>query len=324
MNRYSTPMCVALSLLVVLVPGCTHRQDPWAGVPGSPRVLCSFAPVYCFALNVVGDEEVAVLSLLTTTGPHDYKPTAADNLKAAKADVFFENGLTLDSFVGQVLNSSGNKKVKVITLGKAIPEKDLLAFAHEHDHDHMHGGHHHHDHGEHDPHIWLGIPEAKLMVAKIRDALSEVNPARKEKYAANATKYLAELEQLLQEGKKAFSGKKNRKLVTMHDSLGYFARMFDLKIVDTIQAQPGIEASGKHLARLTEICQKEKVAVITYEPQFSKTAAERVEQEVRKRGQEVKLVLFDTLETAEPAELTPAFYVTKMRKNIQTLARALP
>src|SRR5260221_593638 len=79
------------------LPGCGQADDPWASVPGGdPRVLTSFPPLYCFAKNVAGDE-VAVLSLLTTVGPHDHKPTNQDALAVRKARLYFANGLGLDT-----------------------------------------------------------------------------------------------------------------------------------------------------------------------------------------------------------------------------------
>src|SRR4051812_44016865 len=72
-------LALAVAVGALLVGGCGGGgDDPWAGVPGGePRVLTSFPPLYCFAKNVAGDE-VAVLNLLTTTGPHDHQPDHSD------------------------------------------------------------------------------------------------------------------------------------------------------------------------------------------------------------------------------------------------------
>ena len=47
-----------------------------------------------------------------------------------------------------------------------------------------------------DPHVWLGIPEAILMVERIRDVLGQVDPAHKELYRANAAAYAQKLMEL--------------------------------------------------------------------------------------------------------------------------------
>ena len=60
--------------------GCGAPHSAWENAPGGPKhVLVSFPPLYCFAKNVAGPD-AKVLSLLTTVGPHDYQPSAADAL----------------------------------------------------------------------------------------------------------------------------------------------------------------------------------------------------------------------------------------------------
>src|SRR3954454_17736374 len=76
--------------------GCSKARDPWASAaPGHKRVLASFAPLYCFAVNVAG-EHATVLCLTTAEGPHDYRATHTDALKVAGADLYLHNGLGLD------------------------------------------------------------------------------------------------------------------------------------------------------------------------------------------------------------------------------------
>ena len=59
---------VGLLAVAVALPGCNNAEDPWKDVPGGqPRVLVSFAPLYCFAKAVAGPD-VAVLSLLKDVG----------------------------------------------------------------------------------------------------------------------------------------------------------------------------------------------------------------------------------------------------------------
>src|SRR4051812_31357677 len=92
------------------LPGCGSAGKPWDAVPGGPpRVLVSFPPLYCFTKSVAGDD-CAVLSLLTTAGPHDHKADQADALAVNKADLFLINGLGLDDFVPKVVNSSKNPR----------------------------------------------------------------------------------------------------------------------------------------------------------------------------------------------------------------------
>lgn len=318
---------LAGAVLAVGLAGCGRaREEPWP--PGkSPRILTSFPPLYCFASNVAG-EEAAVRCLLTAIGPHEYQATSGDVRKLLGADFFFVNGLTLDeTFSSRLKDAAGNPRLRYVVLGEAVT--DRLKCTHDHDHDHAHGPgqHHHHHHGEFDPHIWLGIPEAIQMVQRIRDELTQADPAQAARYEHNAAAYIERLRQLHEEGRAAFKDKKNRRLITFHESLGYFARAFGLEIVDSIQATPGVEPDSGKIARLVKECKARPVGAITLEPQYpDNTAAKALVNELKKEGLgEVATVVVDPLETAaSAAALRPDWYETMMRKNIAALAKALP
>jgi zinc transport system substrate-binding protein len=316
--------CLTVSLSALFsILGCSTAKDPWADVPGGPpRVLTTFPPLYCFAANVAGDK-AAVLSLLDQTGPHGFEPRAEDALKLRKANLLLVNGLGLDDFIGRLVKQSANKSLAVVDLGKKLEDDhhELLLPMAEHKHENG-GGHKHHHHGEHDPHVWLGIPQAVEMVKIIKKALQEKAPANAAAYEKNAADYVKELEGLQEEGKKQLKAKKNRKLITHHESLAYFADSFGLEIVGSIQIRPGVEADASQRARLVKLCKEKGVRVIAVEPQYSKESAEALQKQLRRDGIELEIVEVDPLETAR-GELGPDFYVTKMRENISKLAKAL-
>jgi ABC-type Zn uptake system ZnuABC Zn-binding protein ZnuA len=309
--------------LVLGFSGCSKAKDPWKGLGGPPRVLVSFPPLYSFAKNVAGDD-AAVLSLMISQGPHEHETTQADALKFQKATLFFMIGLELekDELVDRLKKNSNNRDVRIVELGETRKlELRLLRMA---------GAakegkdEHGHKHGESDPHIWLGIPEAILMVEKIRDELSDVDPSHKQGYRRRAAEYVKQLQDLQEYGRNTLKGKKTNKLIAMHDSLRYFARSFGLEVVGSIQPRPGVEADGKQMAKLVEVCKKEGVRVIAVEPQYSQGSAERLKKELNNRGiKGVKIITIDPLETAQ-GKLEADFYVRKMRENLDALKKALP
>jgi ABC-type Zn uptake system ZnuABC Zn-binding protein ZnuA len=328
-RRVAIVALVMLLAAVVLLPGCRKAEDPWGNVKGGPpRVLVSFAPLYCFAKAVAGDE-VAVLSLTTTIGPHDHSADADDAIAAQKADLFLANGLTLDDFVTKVANQAGNpKKDLVHKLGEAIPKSKLIRVAEEkdgdkHDHDDKDAHGHKHAHGEFDPHVWLGVEEAEVMVNRIADLLAQRDPARKDGYKARAAAYVEKLHQLLADGKKALKGKKNRKFITNHHSFRYFARSFGVEVLDSIQMQAGNEPTADQMVKLTSLCKKHDIRVIGVEPQYSKAAAETLQKELRKDIPDLVIVELDPIETADPDQLTPEYYLKRMKQNVENLAEHL-
>ncbi len=315
---------LTLAFLVLTAAGCSQPRDPWAGTPaGQPRVLVSFPPLYCFTANIAKDH-AKVLCLLTGTGPHDYEPSTIDARKVAGADLFLVNGLSLDEdFSKRLVQMSRKHKLKPVAIGDAIDPKLLAKMG---AHDHAEGDDHHH-HGDHDPHLWLGPKQAQAMVAVIAQKLVEHDPAHKDDYLKNADEYLAKLKELEAYGHEQFKGKKSKSLITMHESLRYFASGFGLDLVDSIQPRPGVEADANKLAKLIDVCKKRNVSVIAVEPQFSRAQADTLARVLRDKGLDIQVVLVDPLETATPGangNPDPAFYIDRMKANIDALAKAFP
>lgn len=312
-------VAVGLGLLPV---GCGGGSDStWPTRPG-PKVVVSFAPVYCWAVNVAGDDAV-VKNMMTTTGPHDFNPTDTDARLVRRADLFFINGLGLDNEVAAtVKRGSGNDALRVVDLGAKLPADQLLEGQCNHDH---HGHNHPHEHGT-DAHVWLSPEFAVTMTEAIRDELKQLDPAHAANYDRRAAEYVGKLRALKAAGVETLKGKADRKLVTFHESLSYFARSFDLKVSGVVQQKPGQEPNTEDLKKLITLCRKEKVRLIAVEPQYTQnTSAKAVLDELRRNGAvpDADLVEIDPLETVTPAALNADWYVDRMRANLDALARAM-
>src|SRR4051812_807915 len=96
--------------LTLSFPGCSPTDDGWPKDKTGPKVVVSFAPLYCFAVNVAGDDAV-VRTPLTTTGPHHFTPTDKDARLIRRANIFFVNGIGLEGDKPEKLKEgSGNKE----------------------------------------------------------------------------------------------------------------------------------------------------------------------------------------------------------------------
>jgi zinc transport system substrate-binding protein len=335
-SAMSAFLIVAGMALASVLPGCAKSTPAWQSHPGSPRVVVTIPALDNFVRNVGGDH-VGVICLCTVKGPHHYEYNPEDAILLRDADLFLAIGLTLDEkFADPMQIESHNARLHYVKLGEQLPEKLLLSGEHEHEegkgeekHAHAHG--HDHEHGKHDPHVWLGIPQAIAMVEIIRDELKNIDSAHADDYDRNAAAYIKSLEKLHTYGKDALKDKKNRKIIAFHESLGYFAKSFDLTIVDAIEIAPGQEAPPEHLAELAKKCKEKDVGVIAIEPQYPKgSSAEVLQKEVKG----LQLVVVDPLETADPKakelkedgkELkNKDWYEKKMRQNLDALAKSLP
>lgn len=329
MSPLARRVCVSLSalpatlglLILAGLSGCGKTAvDPWPKDHPGPKVLVSFAPYYCFAANVAGDDAV-VQSLMNTSGPHHFQPTDKDARLMHGADLFLVNGLGLDESMAENLKrGSNNEKLKIIELGEKIPADRLLAGSH---HDRGEAGEDHHEHAQ-DPHVWLSPDEVITLVEGIKISLKAVDPAHAANYDRRAGEYIGKIKQLKADGLAMLKDKKDRRMITFHESLGYFARAFNLEIVGVVEKTPGVEPSDPQLKKIIALCVDDKhpVRLITAEPQYSLSGSGKALIQIlrEKKVPDPVLVEFDTLETVVPTDLSPGWYEARMRANLKALA----
>jgi zinc transport system substrate-binding protein len=327
---------LSLLALVVLVPmvvllGCGQTSSPWpSGVP--VRVVVTTPPLASFVKSVAGPH-AAVRCLCTETGAHHREYNAQDLQLFREANLFFAIGLGLDEKFADPLNANANNAgLDYVKLGERLPDKLKLPGEDHDEHDAKDKGkeeHGHEHHGKFDPHVWLGIEQAVAMVETIRDKLKGADAAHAAEYDANAKKYIETLNKLLADGRAKIEGKKDKKIVSFHDSLRYFEKSFGIEIVDVIELTAGDSPTPKQLADLVETCKKHHVQVIAVEPQYPVSgAAETLRRELEKPANNLKVQMaeVDPMETAkEPKELEDAgWYEARMRRNFEELAKVLP
>ncbi len=324
----SSAYVLVITGFVLATNGCSPKPDVWKHAkPNQKKVLVSFAPLYCFAHAVAGDDAY-VLSLLTTQGPHDYEGTPTDLFKINEADLYIYNGLTLDDvFTDKMLRNHKNRNLISMAVGDVMLKKHSDLIIKDKPIKHKHGDVWH-EHGAQDPHIWLGPTRAKAITEIIAAKLGDIDPANAAKYEKRAGEFAKKLDELKAYGDAAFKDKKSKNFLSMHDSLRYFGREFlGLENVDSIQVLPGIDPDQVKIANLIALCKEKNIRVIAMEPQYSGKVPELIRNAVKKHGIDLTIIEIDPLETAQAmsnGNPDPEFYYKKMRENIDTLAKALP
>lgn len=184
-------------------------------------------------------------------------------------------------------------------------------------------GGHGHDHGEYDPHVWHDPQNAVAMVSEIEAALSEVDPDNADTYDRNAGAYTSELEELDAEVEEMVAGipEENRKLVTAHDTFGYYADRYGFEIVGTSLESFSTEASDPsagETAELADEIESEGVPAIFPENVSNEAVMERISSEA---DAELAPPLY-TDALGEP-DGEAGTYVEMLRYNSRTISEAL-
>ncbi|MEO0595779.1 MAG: zinc ABC transporter substrate-binding protein, partial [Chloroflexota bacterium] len=176
-------------------------------------------------------------------------------------------------------------------------------------------------HGPCDAHFWADPNNVIIWADNIASALSELDPENADFYTANALAYQEQLRTLDAEIEALVEAipLENRRLVTNHDFLGYFAQRYGFEIVGVVL--PGgstlAEPSARELAELIEIIEREDIETIIVEASNTSRISDTLAEQV---GIETILLYSDSLSDADGPTST---YLDYMRYNVETIVDVL-
>ena len=177
-----------------------------------------------------------------------------------------------------------------------------------------------HGHGVEDPHFWFDPLRVKLAVGYISEQFSTLDPDGADGYAANASEYNAELDELDAWTQEQVASVPNarRFLVTSHDSFGYFADRYGFEVVGVIlSTTTEAEPSAEHLTELVEVVEKYNVPAVFGEATVSERLATSIAEE---SGAELIRLYSGSLGVEGSGAET---YLDMVRTNVERIVRAL-
>lgn len=183
------------SVVLLALAGCSSAAIDASG-SGKIRVVAS-TNVYGSIATQIGGDRVDVTSIITSVAqdPHSYEASARDRLAVQKSDLVIENGGGYDSFMDLLLDDADEPEVVT-----AVEHSPAYTDADDHDGDHdADDADDHEDHDDHDhiegfnEHVWFDPHTMINVVRAIADELTEVDPAGKATFEANAAKITSDL-----------------------------------------------------------------------------------------------------------------------------------
>lgn len=216
--------------------------DPAADVAAPLMLVATTSILGDVAANIVGDDGTVTVLVPVGADPHDYQASSRQVAAIQGADLVVANGLLLEEGLTDVLERAAADGANVLELGDRL---DPLPFESE-------AG------GDADPHIWLDPARMADGARLIGAALAAIDPAidwsgRAEAYAAELMAADEQIRATL-----AVIPAGDRKLVTNHDSFGYFADRYDFTVVGVVVpggstlAQPSSAELSALVAKLVE------------------------------------------------------------------------
>jgi len=285
-----------LSCVVLAAAGC--GGEPGGGAVGGRLTAVVTTTQLADMARQVGGKRVAVEQILEPNAdPHDYEPRPSDAEALGEAAVVVASGGGLDASFDELIESAAGdaEVIEAIDAVRTI---------------------------EGDPHWWQSPRNAARAVAAIRDALVEADPRGRATYERNAAGYLDRLERLDRSVADCIEQipEDQRKLVTTHDALGYYADRYGLEVVGALipslstQAQPSARETEDLIDQVERLDVKAIFAESSVNPKLEQAVA-------RETGAGVGGALW--ADTLGPAGSSGATYVGSIESNTTTIVEGL-
>ncbi len=205
------------------------------------KVVATTSFLADIASQVAGEKGVVESVLPIGTDPHIYDPVPEDARKIAEADILIMNGLTLEGWLGEMIDNSGKNTVKVIaTEGiEAIASSD-----HE---------------GAVDPHAWMNPINVITYAMNIRDGLIAVQPSEAAYFENRFLLFESQLEAIDNYIRRRIEKipEDKRILATSHDAFRYYGIHYGLEVESILgtstEAEPTIGAYKALVDKLSKL-----------------------------------------------------------------------
>jgi zinc transport system substrate-binding protein len=230
---------------------------------------------YC--VERIGKDRVNV-DVLVKPGksPEIYSPSPDQIKTLVSADIYFRIGIDFETGLMDKIESMAG--LKIVDTREGIVFREMEGHAPEGE-NHGHDANHHEDqkhqgHTGKDPHIWMSPENVKIQTHTIFQALVEIDPEGREAYRVNYDTFIRDLDALDLRLKEVFKPLQGENLFVFHPAFGYLTDRYGLRqiAVETMGKAP----KGKDLSNIIKLAKKEKTRVIFVQPQFDRSAAEKI------------------------------------------------
>ena len=270
-------MAIPLLVSLLIVTGMSCGKDAKSPEAGEHKlkVVASLYPLYDFVRNVGKDKVDVELLLPPGVEPHSFEPNPADILHLNHADIFVYTNKYMEPWVEDLIRGMDSGKILILDSSRGV------LFTEERDDGEA--GHHSKEKRGHvgmDPHIWLDLGNAMMMVDTVRDGLIQKDPANQDYYQKNATQYKTVLQVLDMKFRQGLSSCKQRVFINGgHFAFEYLARRYGLVYVSAYGFSPDAEPTPGQLVKISRMVRKQGLKYLFYEELLTPRVAEMLARE---------------------------------------------
>lgn len=299
-------LAVLLTLLTVAACGGSPNSSATAPI-NAYQVITTTSIFADLAKMALGDAAHIESIIPAGADVHTFEPSPSDVEKIQSADLIIANGLGLDGWIGSLVEAAGKGEADMLLLGEGLDQESGWVYLSNAE-----------TPGTFDPHIWLDPKGAALYVQRIADHVSRNAPDLAQRIAATSADGVAKINAIDADLTVDFAAidPDQRKIVTMHDAFGYFARTYGIEIVGVAVASPGQDPSAQEIRALIDAIRAAGVTALFSEVQLPSKVLDQIAAET---GATVLQDLYSDALGASPADS----YLGVMRTNADAILGAL-
>ena len=296
---------VALATVGLSLVGCA--KDDSSTSDGRKTIVVTYSVLGSLVRDAVGEAADVVVLIPNGSDPHEWEPSAKDIERLNNADLIVRNGLDLEGGVLDVLDNakddgvttfvaSDHVSIRLVGEGEGLPTGDDDQAV-----------------GAQDPHLWMD----PLTLKDVMVALDPVLAEQGIDVGGGVASVVTGLESLDAEVADVLAvvPEANRKLVTGHESMGYFADRYGFQLIGalipSLTTQAGV--SAQQLSQLTDEIAAQNVKAIFTETGTPTQVAEAI-------GDETGVQVVELASHNLPDDGT---YATFLLENARKVAAAL-
>lgn len=256
---------VAVLAMGVGLVGCSLGPQASNSTPQSkdanlPKVVATTG-VICDITKEIAQSSIDTTCLIKPgEDPHAYQTKPEDRKAIETGNLILYGGYNHEPSIIKLIQSSSNSAPKIAVHELAVPKPLMGEHEHEHEEEKAEQKSPATDEKVPDPHVWHNPQNGIRMVATIRDELIKVSPKNAQLYTTNAAKLTNDLIKIDTwiKAQIATIPANQRKLVTTHDALSYYANAYGLEIAGALQGVTTEEQPAA--ARIAELSSEIKTA----------------------------------------------------------------
>jgi manganese/iron transport system substrate-binding protein len=314
----------ALILSLGCLVSCTQSNSPTQTSSDSansdrPKVVATTSVLCDMTKQIAGDTIDLTCLLQPGIDAHVYEPVPEDRRAIETAQLILYSGYNLEPDLIKIIKSTSNSAPKIAVGEVAVPQP-LMGEEHHQGHEEEHA-----QEAEEkvpDPHVWQNPLNGARMVGVIQTNLAQIVPDNAELYTKNAQALKEELTQIDSWIKTQIATipQTQRKIVTTHDALGYYADAYDIPVEGALEGLSTDEKpTATQVKSLVDTVKETKVPTIFAETVVNPRLIETVAKDAKVKVSEREL-FSDSL--GEPGSEGDT-YAKMLIANTQTIVEGL-